>query len=74
MCQNVEMKNANWRNERKRKDRARDSREKERGERKQARTALTESNEGQVGKLICDSNGFAEIKIKTLVYRLLNAM
>ncbi|KAL1265916.1 hypothetical protein QQF64_003943 [Cirrhinus molitorella] len=35
-------------------------RQKERGERKQVRTALTESNEGQVEKLICDSSGFAE--------------
>lgn len=36
--------------------------EKERGERKQVRTALTESNEGQVEKLLCDSSGFAEKK------------
>ncbi len=38
--------------------------EKERGERKQVRTALTESNEGQVEKLLCDSSGFAENKSK----------
>lgn len=35
-------------------------RQKERGERKQVRTALTESNEGQVEKLFCDYSGFAE--------------